>query len=156
MTSARRNALGMKLHAVNGPLHVAQPHNHAVGCLRGNFKAVRHGGGRNRQRMIARYSEWRRQVFKNIGAVMADIAQLAMHDIGRPHNLAAKGLPDTLVAKADAENREACGCFVDKIKADARAVGVARAWRDNDCFGVSRENLRGCGLVIAHNVAADP
>ena len=98
MTSLRRDAFGMKLHAVNRPLRVAQAHNHGVGCLGGNFKAVRHGFGRYRQRMIAGYGQRCGQVFKNMGAVMAYIAQLAMHDIGCPNNFASKGLPDALVA----------------------------------------------------------
>ena len=104
VTGVRCDAFGMKLHAVNRPLRVAQAHYHAVGCLRGNFKAVRHGFGRYRQRMIAGHGQWCGQVFKNMGTVVADIAQLAVHDVGRSNNLAAKGLPDTLVAKAHAEN----------------------------------------------------
>ena len=99
MTSLRRDAFGMKLYAVNRPLRVAQSHNHGVGCLGGNFKAVRHGFGRYRQRMIAGHGQWCGQVFKNMGTVVADIAQLAVHDVGRSNNLASKGLPDTLVAR---------------------------------------------------------
>ena len=34
---------------------------------------------------------------------MFNMAQLAVHDFLSPHNLAAKGLPDTLVTEADAE-----------------------------------------------------
>ena len=44
-----------------------------------------------------------------MGTVVADIAQLAVHDVGRSNNLASKGLPDTLVAKAHAENRQVAG-----------------------------------------------
>ena len=117
----------MKLHAVNRPLPVAQSHYHAIGCLRGNFKAVWHGFRRYRQRMIAGHGQWYGQVFKNMGTVVEDIAQLAVHDVGRSNNLAAKDLPDTLVAKAHAENWQVGGCFADKLEANARAVGVARA-----------------------------
>ena len=49
--------------------------------------------------MIAGHGQGRGQVFKNMGAVMAYIAQLAMHDIGCPNNFASKGLPDALVAR---------------------------------------------------------
>jgi hypothetical protein len=53
---------------------------------------------------------------------------LAMHDLRRAHHLAAKGLTDGLVPKANPQQRQAgLGRGQRQRQADARLIGVARA-----------------------------
>ena len=66
-------------------------------------------------------------------ALVADGAELAVHDLAGAHHAAAEGLADRLVAEADAEERRAgLGGGGDQREADAGLVGVAGAGRQQD------------------------
>src|SRR5262245_14306710 len=61
---------------------------------------------------------------EHAAALVLDGRQLAMHRHGRPHHRAAEHLPDRLVAKADAEQRNGRGRGLDQVEADAGIVRV--------------------------------
>jgi len=45
-----------------------------------------------------------------------------MHGFGRPHDFAAIGLPDRLMAETDAEDRNASGGCIDERQANAGPI----------------------------------
>ena len=65
------------------------------------------------QRVVAGGLERVGQAGEHAAAVVADQRGLAVHDLGRPHHVAAEDLADALVAEADAEDghaaRRRCG-----------------------------------------------
>ena len=80
-------------------------HNNTVIGLRRNVQTIGHAVRRNDQRVIARDGERVGQAIKHPVAAMLNMAQLAVHDFLSPHNLAAKGLANILMAEANAEYR---------------------------------------------------
>jgi hypothetical protein len=92
---------------------VAQAHDLAVFGLGANLEA---GGQRlalDYQRVITGCDEIIRHVRKNSPLVMPDARDLAVHDLLRPHHLAAERLPDGLMSKTHAEDRDAPGEALD-------------------------------------------
>ena len=118
----------VELNAVDGQLFVLQAHDGAVFQLCGDLKTVRKALALHHQRVIAGGIERRRQPLKETLVGVMHLAHLAVHDLMTAHHLAAKGLTDGLMAKADAQQRRAGfgGCFGER-KADARLIGVAGA-----------------------------
>src|SRR4029077_4093295 len=70
MAMLRRDALGMKLHAVHGQLRMGKPHHHAVVGIGGHGELARHARSLDHQRVIARRLERRIDAAKNSGAVV--------------------------------------------------------------------------------------
>jgi hypothetical protein len=89
--------------------------------------------------------------------LMPDIGHLAMHQFRRPDHLAAKGLADSLVAEADAQNGHLVLRLGDKVEADPGLIGRAGARRQHNCLGPCRENLADADLVVAmdHRLGAE-
>jgi hypothetical protein len=69
---------------------------------------------------------------KNARPIVPDTRRLPVHDLPRPHHLAAERLADGLVAEADAEDRHAAGETRDGSERDARLVRRARPGREDD------------------------
>src|SRR5207253_450402 len=76
--------------------------------------------------MVARRLEWPVDAAQDAQTPMLDQRELAVHRHRRAHHPAAENLPDRLVAKADAENRDGRRRLGNEIEADAR-IG-RRAW----------------------------
>ena len=74
-----------------------------------------------------------------------------MHDLGRPHDLAAVELPDALVAEAHAEHGHAAFAErADGLVRDAGVLGTARARATTStASGVERVELRERERVVA-------
>ena len=69
----------------------------------------------------------------------------------------AEGLPDRLMAKADAEQRDsALGRGGDGVEADAGPVGIAGAGRQHDAIGTQIKRLchRQCVITFHHDFRA--
>src|SRR5689334_12280678 len=92
------DAFGMKLHAVHRQLPMREPHHQAVRGFGGHIQIARHGRTLDHQRMIARRFERRIDAAEDTAAAMLDFGQLAVDRRGGPHDFAAEGLTDRLVA----------------------------------------------------------
>ena len=82
---------------------MAQAHDDAVVGLGGDLEHVGHRGPVDDERVVAGGLERVGQPGEHAGVVVADQRGLAVHDLGRPHDVAAEHLADALVAEAHAE-----------------------------------------------------
>ena len=64
-----------------------------------------------------------------------------MHDLRRPHDLAAEDLADALVAEAHPEHRAPAGERADHLVGQSRIIRGAGAGGDQDGVGVEGEDL---------------
>ena len=86
---------------------------------------------------------------------MFDVIGFAMDGFGLD-DFAAKGLTDSLMAEADAEEgRITLGGGLDEVEANAGMVGIAGAGGDEDAFGFFREDLIDGDFVIAIDLGFD-
>ena len=115
----------------------------------GDFQRGRHAFGRDGEGMIARRLEIVVQAAEHAFAGVMDARQLAVHRLGRAHDLAAIGLADGLMAQAHAQDRHAAVRLCDQLQADARLVGGAGPGRQHDAFGLQRQRLARGQRVIA-------
>src|SRR5690349_3412534 len=95
----------MELHALDRQVAVADAHDLAVLAARGHFELV--GNRRRGQRVVTTDLESLRQPLEDAAAVVLDHARLAVEQALRAPDLAAERLDDRLMAKADAERRDA-------------------------------------------------
>src|SRR5208337_3183532 len=144
MSVLARDAFGMELHAVYGAVAVRHRHDQPVVGFGGHLELVRRGRALDDERMIARRLERPVEPAKDSSGVVLDARDLAMHGDWRPHHLAAEGLPDRLMAEADAEERRRLARRPHEVEADARLVRRAGTGREND-----RVRLRGQSLLHA-------
>jgi hypothetical protein len=72
---------------------------------------------------------------------VADERRLAVHDLGRPHDVAAVHLADALVPEAHAQHRPATREPRDHRVGQPGVLGAARARRDEHGIGVERLDL---------------
>jgi len=79
-----------------------------------------------------------------------------VHDLSCPDDIAAKGRPDCLVPKADAQKRDLPRKMLDQIDADSRFLWSAGAGRDQDVIRFSLFNLFRSDLVVAANLDLAP
>src|SRR4051812_11037875 len=94
---------GGELHPRNGTGLVLHPHDLAVLGPGGDIELGGQGFATDRQAVVARAGEAVRQSLEHALAVVMDPAGLAMHQALSADHLAAIGLPNRLVAEADAE-----------------------------------------------------
>ena len=67
-----------------------------------------------------------------------DCIGFAMHQFGCSHDVRTEGLPDRLVSKADAENRDFSRKVLNALYTNTRFGRGAGAWRDmSRCGGFS-------------------
>src|SRR5205807_138162 len=90
-----------------------------------------------------------RSVAKNSLAVMFDLADLAVHDLPSPHNLASEGCADGLMSQAHAKYGRLPCKIPDQVNADTGLLWGTRAGRDQNVIGVKLLNLFRRDLVIA-------
>jgi len=83
------DALGVKLHAMNGQGPVRKPHHQPVACLGGHRKLGGHGMSLHYERMIPRGLERPVDAAEDTLALMRDLGKLAVHRHRRAHHLAA-------------------------------------------------------------------
>src|SRR5690242_5184906 len=88
-------------------------------------------------------------ILKNQLAVMLNLADLAVHHLSRPDDIAAKGRPDCLMPKADAKKRNLPRNMSDQLNADSGLLWRARARRNQDVIGLPLLNFFRSDLVVA-------
>src|SRR5215813_4629044 len=115
----------MKLDAFNRQRLVAQAHDLAVDGPRGDIETIRQRRSLDRERVVARGLERRRQAAEYTGTGVRDRRRLAVHQCLRADDLAAESLSERLMTQADAENRP-----IRKSLEDAeRNAGLVRRTR---------------------------
>src|SRR5262245_20489492 len=146
----RRDALGMELHAMDRQRAMLHRHDHPVVGFRGDVQTVRQRRAVDDQRMVAGGLEGLRRSLEDALAGVGDHRQLAVHELRRPLDQAAKGLADRLVPEADAEQRHlGVARRLDEIEADPRLVRRARTRRQHDRLRPRRQHLADADLVVA-------
>ena len=76
------------------------------------------------------------------------LGQLAVHQGGRAHDLAAIDLADRLVAKANPKDRHVAAGALDELEANAGAVRIARSGRQHDGLRSFGQHLVDGHLVV--------
>ncbi len=142
----------VKLHALDGEMAVTHPHDFAIFGLRGNFQAGRQAVALDGQRVIAHHGVRTGQIGEHASAVMGDGAGLAVHDLPRPHDLAAKRGADGLMPQADAQNGQSPGEILQHRHGDTRLGGRAGPGRNDDALGIERRDGFEIELIVAHGV----
>ena len=100
-------------------------HDQPVVGFGGDVQAVGEGGTVDDQRVIAGGLEGLWRSLENTLAGVGDHRQLAVHELRRAFDMAAKGLADRLMAEADAEQRHlGVAGRLDEIEADPASFGV--------------------------------
>jgi hypothetical protein len=151
------DALGMELHAEDRQRLVLQAHDDAVVGGRGDLQlVVREARRIEGQGMVARRGERGGQAGEDAAPLVAHLAQLAVHRRRRAHHLAAEVLADRLVAETHTKDRHLAGGRGDRVQADAGAVRVAGAWRNDDALGLERHDFRRSDLVVAAHLDLRP
>ena len=76
-----KDALGMVLHGLEGAFAMPDAHDHAaLFCGRSDGEIIRHGLDVGAQRVVPRGLDSLRDTFETAAGVMANAAQLAVHD----------------------------------------------------------------------------
>src|SRR4029078_2836366 len=119
------NALRLELHPMDALRLVLQTHDDAVIGLGRDLETFGQALALYDQRMVARRRELVRHMAEDAFRLVVDIRHFPMHQPGRTDHLAAKGLTDRLMPKADAEDRYLVLCLGDQIEADAGLVRPA-------------------------------
>src|SRR5579859_2119236 len=145
----------MELNTFDREPAMAQSHNHAraVGFpgLRADLQLLRQALFGDNQRMVARGGHGRWGILEQGPTVMADLADLAVHDLAGAHHVAAEGHADGLMPQADTEHWLLSGKVANQIDADARLLRRARARRNHNVAGPHGFYLlRGNLIVAAH------
>src|SRR5215472_12087174 len=80
---------------------------------------------------------------------MPDGRELAVNRGRRAYHLAAESIADCLMAKADPKDRNAPGCFANKVEANPGFFGRAGAGGENDRVRIGRHDGADRHLVVA-------
>lgn len=140
----------MELHPVDRQLPVAEAHDRPVFKLGVNLKAVGQAVTLDNQRVIARGRKRRGQPGKDTGSAVMHRAQLAMHDVICPHDLAAKGLSDCLMSEADPHQGRACfGRCHCEGQTDPGLIGIAGTGREQDAAWSQAHRLLDIDGIVA-------
>ena len=86
--------------------------------------------------------------------LVPDRRNLAVHGGGRPHDIAAIGLPDGLEAEADAEDWDLGAEFPHGVETDPGLVGRAGPGREHECVRRPLADAGDVDRVVAHHVDA--
>src|SRR5690349_24681730 len=107
--------------------------------------------------MISRRFKWLGQVFKNTGSRMRNGRGFPMHQLWRPHNLAAKDLADALVTKTNPEQRNLGSKIANDVAADSGVARLARSGGNANSCRTQSLNVLLCHFVVAfhHNMSAE-
>ena len=94
----------MELDAFEFVAAMAEAHDDAVVGFGGDGQLARKRFAFDDERMIARGGEWLCQIAENIFAIVVDFAGLAVKELRRANDFAAKCRADRLMAEADAKD----------------------------------------------------
>src|SRR5215469_6650953 len=102
----RADGFRMELHAFDPQGPMSKAHDLVLFRTRADFQAVRHRVPLDQQRMIAHRVERARDGFKDRLAVMQHRRGFTVHEARGTYDTPTERFPDTLMAQADAENRQ--------------------------------------------------
>src|SRR5260370_24801679 len=110
---AGEDGFGVKLHAFDGKIVVAESHDGAVGGFCGDFEIFGQAFAFDDERMVTRRGEARWKAAENRLPVVEDFASLAMKEFRRAHDFSAKGGANGLMPLAEAEDGDVFGQQLD-------------------------------------------
>lgn len=147
------DGFGVKLHAVDRQFTVLQSHYRAILQLCRDFQTLGQALTVHHKRMVTRCCKRAWQSFKQTFARMLHLSYLAMDDLVAAHNLAAEGLANALMTKANPDQ----GCARlrrqrDHLKANTRLIRIARPGREHHPSRIERHRVARAKCVIAHNL----
>ena len=99
-----QDRLRVELHALDGQLTVAEPHDDAVVGLGRDLEARRHRRPVDDEAVVAGGLEGLREPGEHAGVVVPDERRLAVHHLRGTHDVAAVDLTDALVPQAHPED----------------------------------------------------
>ena len=147
---------GVKLDAPVRPVAVAHRHHRARGRARRHLELCRQWLVR-RERVVAHREEVLGEAREQLGAVVLDAAATPVHRLGRRPDGAPVGHHQSLVAEADAQQRQIVDLERPGGEAEvARAVRTARAGGDHDLGEALDVDLGPVDLVVAHDDRLHP
>src|SRR5258708_4589162 len=144
-----QNRFRVELHALDREFLMAHAHDFTIGRPRRYFQAIRQRLALDRERVITRYAEMLRQIGKHAPAIGFDRAYLAVHDGLRAHHASAERFADSLMAQADAENRDLSRELAQHVERDARMLRVARPRRQADPLGIQLRDFIEGNFIVA-------
>src|SRR5262249_21701005 len=153
----RGDAFRVELHTMHRKAGMDQPHDQAVVRLGIHRKFVRHARALNHERMIARCLQRSVNAAKHAGTLVADLGDLSMLR-GCAHHLAAKSLPDGLVAKAYAQDWYGRRGLLDKVETYTGFIGGSWPRRKHDNIGLQGHHAGHRNLVVSmhDNISPEP
>ena len=149
-----QDAFRVKLDAKDGPGCMADGHDLTIGCKSVHDQRLRQVARLDRQRMIAHDLIRLWQTLEERAAVMSDLADLAVANFLRRHDLAALGCANALMPQTDAQNRQFGIGFLDELDADARFLGRAGAGRQDNAVRIQRQRGISTKFIIANDLGA--
>src|ERR1700733_12138520 len=145
------DAFGMKLHPECRAVTVLNAHDNSIVGLRAHLEL--RGGARSLddERGIARRRKGSVQTTKEPARIVRNARHLAMHRRWRAHDIAAEGLSDRLMTKADPEHWRRSARRANEIDTNARFVRRARTGGEDDGVRFVGERIGDRDLVVAPN-----
>jgi hypothetical protein len=141
----------VELHALDRMPPVAKTHDLAVLRPCGDLEVSRETRFEDHQRVIAGRLEAGGKTPEDPAAVVGDGGRLAVHLSARAGDRPPEGLPDGLVAQADAQDRHPGVKALDQPERDAGPVGVAGPGRDHDRLRGERLHVVDRERVVARH-----
>lgn len=117
---SRENRLRVELHAFYIQVPVSQTHDRAVVGLGSDLEDVWQALSLDHERVISRCLQRVRQACEHSSGVVANERRLAVHDLGRPHDLAAVDLTYALMTEADTQDGYSARETADEVVRDSR------------------------------------
>jgi len=130
-----QDGFGMELHPLHRQVPVPDTHDLAIIGPCGQFETGGQAFLFDDQRMIARGSQRVGQSVENPGILVADFGSFAVHQLSRMNNPSAESLPDALVAKADAQDRDLARKSLDQGYRDTGFAWCTRPGRNDNTVG---------------------
>jgi hypothetical protein len=151
-----QNRFGMELHAFDVECLMADAHDFidiAFLVLRpgGHFQAVGQGRLFDHQGMITGRGERVFEPLEHADVMVVNLGGLAVHDLLGMDDVAAEGVTDALMAKADTEDRIAAGELHDRLDRDAGFPRGAGARRNHDLVRRQALDVFDRDLVVTHD-----
>jgi hypothetical protein len=146
------DALGVELHALDRQLLVAHAHDLAVLGPGSDLQHLGAARALDGQRVVAVHRELRGQPSEHALLRGGDDAGLAVHELLRANDLAAKGRTNALVPQTHAQDGQLAGKVLDGSHRDTGFQRRARAGRDHHAIRCARSDALDGDLVVAEHL----
>jgi len=146
----------MKLYAPNRELPVTDAHDLMILRGGGDCQAFGQGITLNHEGVVTGGWKFLRHILKNILVVMTDLRGFPVHQLIGPNNFPAEGLPDRLVAEANAKERNLSRPSFDCLQADARTIWIAGTGRNDQPVEFFKFEIVNTDCIITHHFLLCP